>query len=585
VVACFSLFYVVTAFALGYGTATLGFDRADFLMVDLGAIVFWAIAIIIACWLSDRMDPEPILIVGCVGTIIASVLLAPMLGSGSLWLVFVYLAFALTVMGFVNGPLGAWLPDLFPARVRYSGTSLAFNVGGIIGGAFSPIAAQALAERSGLVAVGFYLAVTGGLSLIGFDASARRRAMSALQRSERRYRSIFEQNHVSLCEIDLAQLREHLEGLKDKGIIDLQAYAESYPAFFSDCAKLIRFTDVNDATVELLGCGSRDAILEPINRFLPAGSDLLPHLIFAVEAGAERLEREVRLLRADGREVIVLFILAFPDDQQAFDRVACAMIDVTEREQAKEALNAAQSELARAGRAAAVGAISASIAHEVNQPIGAVVMFAQACIRWLQASPPDIKAASNAADRVVQHSLRASQIIQRTREQLKGQKREPEVFDMKEAVAEVAALLERELAATSTRLVVDLPTMEALVIGDKVEIQQLFANLMTNAIHAMSAVDAYRREITIHAKSDGPDFLTILVRDRGVGITEENLAKLFNPFFTTKAEGMGMGLAICRTIAEAHGGSLSAGNHQEGGAVFEVLLPRPAFHSKELQEA
>ena len=118
VVACFSLYYVVTAFALGYGTSQLGYTRSSFLMVELGAILFMAAGIVVASWLSDRIDPERILIFGCVGTIISGVVLAPMLGSGSLVVIFVYLAFSLWVMGFVNGPLGAWLPGLFPTRVR-----------------------------------------------------------------------------------------------------------------------------------------------------------------------------------------------------------------------------------------------------------------------------------------------------------------------------------------------------------------------------------------------------------------------------------------------------------------------------------
>ncbi|MDK4716050.1 MFS transporter [Rhizobium sp. CNPSo 4039] len=573
VVACFSLYYVVTAFALGYGTSALGLGRADFLVLELGAIVFMAISIVTACWLADRVDPERILIIGCIGTIISSIILAPMLGSGSMLLIFIYLSFSLFVMGFVNGPLGAWLPSLFPPRVRYSGTSLAFNVGGIIGGAFSPIMAQALANRSGLVAVGFYLAITAGLSLIGFDASARRRAVSALERSERRYRAIFEQNHVSLCELDLAELREYLDELMDQGVVDLSDYAVRHKSFYADCARMIRFADVNDATIELLGSTTRDRVLAPIAQFLPPGSDLLPYLVLATKTGQERFEREARLLRADGKEVIVLFILAFPYDRQAFDRVACAMIDVTEREKAKEALQTAQGELARAGRAAAIGAISASIAHEVNQPIGAVVMFAQACIRWLQATPPDMTAASTAAERVVQHSLRASQIIQRTREQLKGQKREPEITDLKEVISDVANLLERELLAASARLTVDAERSSRLVLADRIEIQQVLANLITNGLHAMASTEPAAREITISVEDVEEDFISISVRDHGTGIASQDLAKLFDPFFTTKAEGMGMGLAICKTIVEAHGGTLTAYSHEGGGAVFMMNLP------------
>jgi len=134
--------------------------------VQLGAILFMAAGIIASGYLSDRYDPRRVLMAGCIGAIPTGLLLAPLMGSGSLPLVFLFLALALLVMGFVYGPLGAWLPGLFPARVRYTGASMAFNVGGILGGALTPIAAQALAEGGGLVPVGLYLAGAGLVSLI-----------------------------------------------------------------------------------------------------------------------------------------------------------------------------------------------------------------------------------------------------------------------------------------------------------------------------------------------------------------------------------------------------------------------------------
>jgi MFS family permease len=165
VIACFAIFYLATAFALGYGTTTLGYSRESFLSVQLGAILFMAAGIVAAGWLSDRFSPRRVLIAGCIGTIVAGLLLAPMMGSGSLLLLFLFLALALTGMGFVYGPLGGWLPSLFPARIRYTGVSIAFNVGGILGGALAPMIAQALADRGGLVPVGLYLGAAGLVSL------------------------------------------------------------------------------------------------------------------------------------------------------------------------------------------------------------------------------------------------------------------------------------------------------------------------------------------------------------------------------------------------------------------------------------
>ena len=165
VVACFATFYLATAFALGYGTGTLHYDRRVFLGVLLAAILFLALGIVAAGVWSDRTSPRRVLIVGCFGTIGLGVLLAPMLGSGSLLVIWAFLSLALYVMGFVYGPLGAFLPSLFPARVRYTGVSLAFNIGGILGGGIAPLLAQALADRGGLRYVGLYLGVAACVSL------------------------------------------------------------------------------------------------------------------------------------------------------------------------------------------------------------------------------------------------------------------------------------------------------------------------------------------------------------------------------------------------------------------------------------
>ena len=173
VIACFAIFYITTAFALGYGTTNLGISRTAFLSVQLWAILFMAAAIVAAGWLSDSYGPRAVLIGGCIAGILAGLMLMPMMRTGSLFAIGGFLCFGLTAMGFVYGPLGAWLPALFPARVRYTGSSLAFNVGGILGGGLTPILAQALAENGGLMLVGAYLSFACMLSLIALVAIRR----------------------------------------------------------------------------------------------------------------------------------------------------------------------------------------------------------------------------------------------------------------------------------------------------------------------------------------------------------------------------------------------------------------------------
>ncbi len=165
-IVCFAVYYLATAFALGYATTTLKIDRQVFLALQLGAILFMGVGIILSGIWSDRTNPNNVLTWGSVGAVIAGLVLAPGLGSGSLVLIFAAMAFALFVMGFVYGPLGAWLPSLYPARVRYTGVSLAFNMAGIIGGGLTPVVAQWLATEGGLVLVGGYLAIASLVSLV-----------------------------------------------------------------------------------------------------------------------------------------------------------------------------------------------------------------------------------------------------------------------------------------------------------------------------------------------------------------------------------------------------------------------------------
>jgi MFS family permease len=173
--ACFTFFYIATAFALGYGTKTLGIPRETFLGMQLCAIVFLAVGILLSGFWGDSKSPRFVLISGCAIGIPVGLLLAPMLGSGSLLAITAFLALALFVMGLLYGPLGAWLPSLFPARVRYTGVSIAFNMGGIFGGALTPFAAQALADRGGLAWVGAYLSGAALVSLLALAAMRPRR--------------------------------------------------------------------------------------------------------------------------------------------------------------------------------------------------------------------------------------------------------------------------------------------------------------------------------------------------------------------------------------------------------------------------
>ena len=180
-IACFATYYLATAFALGYGTKTLGYDKETFLSLQLVAILFMAIGIIISGWWSDLKSPRYVLMLGCVGTAITGLLLAPLLGSGRTIEIVAWMSLALLMMGFVYGPLGAFLPSLFPPRVRYTGASMTFNIAGILGAAPVPLAAQYLAERGGLAFVGYYLSAAAIVSLVALASMKHSRRASPIQ--------------------------------------------------------------------------------------------------------------------------------------------------------------------------------------------------------------------------------------------------------------------------------------------------------------------------------------------------------------------------------------------------------------------
>jgi PAS domain S-box-containing protein len=246
--------------------------------------------------------------------------------------------------------------------------------------------------------------------------------------------------------------------------------------------------------------------------------------------------------------------------------------DITERRQAEEALRQAQADLARISRITTMGELTASLAHEVNQPIAAAVTDANTCLRWLNRNEPELQEARQAASRVVKDATRAAEIISRTRLLFKKANPQWEPVDMNEIIQEMVALLRSEAAryAISVRmeLAADLPQ----VMGDRVQLQQVLMNLMMNSIDAMREVDG-TRELVIHSQRGKNEELVVSVSDTGVGLPPQQAGQIFDAFFTTKPHGTGMGLRISRSIVESQGGRLWAANNSSRGASFHLTLP------------
>jgi C4-dicarboxylate-specific signal transduction histidine kinase len=250
-------------------------------------------------------------------------------------------------------------------------------------------------------------------------------------------------------------------------------------------------------------------------------------------------------------------------------------MDVTERKRAEEErdkLRQAQAELDHVTRLTTMGELTASLAHEINQPIAAAITNSNTCLRWLKRDPPDVEEAREAASRSVESATRAAEIIKRIRELFKKGTTQREPVDLNEVIRQTIVLLgseaDRNLVAMRTELAADLPK----AMADRVQLQQVFANLMLNAIEAMKGRTA-AAELTIKSQRDGNDKLLLSVSDTGAGFASEQPDQVFRAFYTTKPDGTGMGLTISRSIIESHGGRLWATANSGPGATFQFTLP------------
>ena len=286
---------------------------------------------------------------------------------------------------------------------------------------------------------------------------------------------------------------------------------------------------------------------------------------------------QYRILLPDGR-VRHIHTIRHPMVNSAGEvvKLVGTSIDITEHKRAeeeRERLRRLEAELAHANRVNTLGELTTSIAHEVSQPLGAMVASAGACTRWLAADPPAMAEARSALDNIVADGKRAREIIARIRALAKRQAPRRDLLDLNRKILEMLALTEQELRSHDIVLDTRLDSTLPQVTGDRVQLQQVLLNLIVNAIEAMSGVHDRPRELTIVSRADCSNAVVIEVRDSGIGLDHGRAERVFEAFYTTKAEGLGIGLSISRSFVEAHGGRLWAASNQPHGAVFRFSLP------------
>jgi PAS domain S-box-containing protein len=292
---------------------------------------------------------------------------------------------------------------------------------------------------------------------------------------------------------------------------------------------------------------------------------------------------EKQFFRKDGSRVPVLIGSAAFDEQR--DQGVAFVLDLTDRKRAEAAMRESerryrevQAELAHANRVATMGQLTASIVHEVNQPIAATLFSAKAALRWLGAQPPNIEEIQQALGRIVKAGNRARDVIGRIRALVKKAPPRKDDVEINEAILEVMALTHGEVVEHGVSVQTQFAESLPLIQGDRIQLQQVILNLIVNAVEAMSGLGEGSRELLISTAKAGSDGVLVAVRDSGPGLARANLERLFEAFYTTKPGGLGMGLSICRSIIEAHAGRLWASAGVPQGAIFQFMLPaRPGL--------
>jgi PAS domain S-box-containing protein len=340
--------------------------------------------------------------------------------------------------------------------------------------------------------------------------------------------------------------------------------------------------EANDAFLRIVGYDREDLVSGRMRwtdltppEWLDRDNQLIPEL--KMTGTLQPFEKEFS--RKDGSRASVLIGVAM--FEVGGSEGVGFVLDLTERKRAEAEARESerryrevQMELAHSNRAATMGQLTASIAHEVQQPIAAAAVDASAALRWLRTNPPNLEEVRQSLDRIGNETMRAGGIVGRIRDLIKKAPPRKDRVDINEAVREVIELTRGEAAKNGVSVLTILGDGLPLVLGDRVQLQQVMLNLIVNAVEAMSATSMGPRELLISTAADSSNGVSIAVRDSGPGLPPVEVKRVFDPFYTTKAHGLGMGLSICRSIVEAHGGRLWASANAPRGAAFQLVLPR-----------
>jgi signal transduction histidine kinase len=396
------------------------------------------------------------------------------------------------------------------------------------------------------------------------------RSLWAVRASEERYRNLFHNLPCAMIQVDSRPMRPIFDDLRRRGIHDIAPYLDAVPELGLHSRDIVRVTDANLSAIELLGATRAEELLGPVDFVFAASPETAKRVITAHFEGRRNYVEVMKLRTLDGRIRDVELAVTYPTPPDRLDVTILGLIDITERLRTEAQLRQLQADYTRAARISMLGELATSIAHEINQPLSAIVTNAETSQRWLSRDDQNLAKVRQLVARIAESGRRASSIVQRIRGMAARRTPEWGRLDLNEVVEEAMIFVRHEIDARSIELSVKLGRNLSPVLGDRVQLQQVVVNLLVNAVQAQ-VCGSGRIELSTTDGADGTVGFTI--HDGGPGIAPEDLDRIFSSFFTTKEDGIGIGLALCQSIIAAHHGTITAANHREGGAVFQFSLP------------
>jgi PAS domain S-box-containing protein len=401
-------------------------------------------------------------------------------------------------------------------------------------------------------------------SLDGSPGTNPSRSATLAEREAKSARPTGGQGALDELQIDLRTSEERWRSLLDNPIFGI-----------TFLAKDMRYDGTNRTFQSMVGYTAEELRrITPLDISVPGERELNAVYFKELQSGERNHYEMIKQLRRKDQKLIWTHLYVFAvRDSRSGDKLPFGIVfDITDRKQAQDSLEEARAELVRVARVNQMGAMTGSIAHEISQPLSSMVTAANAALSWLTRANPDIEEAKALLQGIVHDGQRASDIIKGIRTLFKADVETRSAVNMNELVREVLALARNELRNSLIELRIELDEMLPTLTADPVQLQQVIFNLINNAIDAMDRVTG--RDRILHIKSERSErWMAVSVADSGVGIAPENVDKIFKSFFTTKTNGMGMGLAICQSIVESHGGKLTASPAYPHGAVFNITLP------------